>query len=524
MAKAILPATSSRRRLGPTQVSAKVRPALCLFVLLALGIAYLAAQPAQAGWFTKIFREAGEVGEGAGKRAHLPDGFGALDDAARHIRGVTAVGRGVPLAAHVTPEGHWKFANRDGEVFTAANADEMKRVVPALAPEAPGDTKLTLYLSDDTVFEGRAQLKDLPPGADLYFVDGKASYRLSRKTIDGVEQLLAAVRPNIVVEIADRAMFSEAVFQLNRPLNKANLRMLALEPGGPGRLSSVPGFDPATKAALVDAIDPAKIEAAFGNVRGQAVVVTGRVEAGVLYAGDAEIALERLTRAAEANDVNLVVLQSPATRQPGGRNWLWQKVEVSGLDDAMKRSTFADFLNALGATRGELAVTAVPAGQGRITLKALPTGDVAEPLTDQVGSWWAEAASHVTGEVITKAVEVHAREAKIQTERDGRIVSWLPSAVHVIYLGAFVVGLFCSPVSRGWWQRVWPRETRADYKGVIGFWAARLMRGLAFVLLFMPVAGVPALPVMTWRIVWGYLTLPGRFFRWLFGGREAKAT
>lgn len=500
--------------------------ARCFWLTCVALVACLAAtsQPTHAGWFTKILREAGDAAEGAGKRAHLPDGFGALGDAAQHIKGIAAVTKGLPLAAHVTPEGHWKFANKNGDVFTAASATEMQRVTQALAPNAAADTKLSLYLSDDTVFEGRALLKDLPPEADLYFVDGKTSYPLTRRASAGSDVLFATLRPNIAVEVADRRMFSEAVFQLNRPLNKSNIRILALEQGGPKRLSSVPGFDPATKTALVDAIDPLQIDGAFSVVRGQSVVVTGRVEGGILHAGDSEIPMATLTRAAAANDVNLVVLQSSATRQPGGRNWLWQKVEVSGLDDAMKRATFVDFLNALGATRGELAVTATPAGQGRITMRALPTGDVADQLTGQLSNWWGEAISSVTGEVVTRALEVHARDEETQKEQDARIVSWLPAAVHVIYLAAFVSGLICIPVTRGWWQHVWPRETRTDYKGALGYWAARAARGAAYVLLFMPLASLPAFPVMLWRVVWGYLTLPGRIFRWLFGRSEVKAT
>jgi hypothetical protein len=190
----------------------------------------------------------------------------------------------------------------------------------------------------------------------------------------------------------------------------------------------------------------------------------------------------------------------------------------------MKRATFADFLNALGATRGELAVTATPAGQGRITLKALPTGDVADQVTSQLSDWWGDAISSVTGEVVTRALEVHARDERTQKEYDVRIVSWLPSAVHVIYLAAFVAGLICIPVTRGWWRRIWPRESRGDYKGALGYWAARTARGLAYVLLFMPLASLPAFPVMIWRVLWGYLTLPGRIFRWLSGRSTAKAT
>lgn len=481
------------------------------------------ASSSHAGWLTRILKEAGETAGGASRHMDLPHGFGALDDAARHIKGVAALDKGLPIAAHVTPEGHWKFANKNGDVFTAANGEEMKRMLPSLAPGAAPEAKVSLYLSDDTVFEGRALLKDLPPEADLYFVDKNASYKLLRRSGADGETLLAVIKPNLVLKIGDRRMFDEAAFQLARPLNKSNIRLLAIESGGPDRLSSVPGFDPVTKSALVDAIDPTHIEDSLSVLRGQSAVVTGSVENGVLHAGDALLPLDKLYRSAEKHDVNLVVLQSQATRQPGGRNWLYQRVEVAGLDDALKRATFGDFLNALGATRGELVVSAREAGSGRIVLSAVPTGDGAQPLTGQMSNWLGEAISHVTGEVITKAVEVHARDKPAQEEQDLRIVSWLPSVVHVLYVMAFVLGLFCIPVTRAWWGRIWPREARADYSGVLGYWAARGMRGLAYLLLFAPLAGIPALPVMVWRIVWGWLTLPSRVFRWIFRRSQPAA-
>ena len=169
------------------------------------------------------------------------------------------------------------------------------------------------------------------------------------------------------------------------------------EPGGPERLSAVPKFDPQTRAAVVDIVDPYKLPAALSSVRGQTVLVTGRVDGDVLRfnppkGAESSIVLKDLTAAAEAADVNLVVLDQTAGRQPGGRNWLWQRVEVKGLDDALTRASFADFLNALGASRGQLAVTASAESPGRVLVQATPSGTAAVPggglgggLTDWVG-------------------------------------------------------------------------------------------------------------------------------------------
>src|SRR5690606_1190948 len=104
-----------------------------------------------------------------------------------------------------------------------------------------------------------------------------------------------------------------------------------------------------------------------------------------------------LVGAARAADVNLIILKSSSSNQPGGRNWLWQKISVKGLDEALKRATFADFLDTLGARRGQLMVSAKPDGFGRVTLSAEPAGPPGEPITGAIGNWLDNAANNITG-------------------------------------------------------------------------------------------------------------------------------
>jgi hypothetical protein len=490
------------------------RAQVCALILaLALTSAMLAGT-ADANWLTRLGRGAAEVGEAGTAASKL--GLGAAQHAAEYVARLPKAAKGPALAAHATPEGHWKFINREGDVFTAASPDELARVGTALAPEAATDGKLALYLSEDTVFAERALLKDLPPDAELHVVAGNDGFRL-RRGPDGADSLAAEVRPNITVALNDRKLFDETVFQLGRPLNRSNIRVLALEPGGPQRLSSVPRFDPATKAALVDQIDPASLGEALRKLSGQTVLVTGRVEgdtlAFVAATGGAEqkVFLREISAAAEASDVNLVVVQASGPRQPGGRNWLWQKVGVAGLDEAMKRATFADFLSALGGTGTELAVTAAEAGQGRVVMRAVPVTESAIPLSSTVTDWMGE----LSGQLVVKAVEVQARDMEREKELDARIVPGIPSALQFVILGSFVLGLLTWGVPRRWWARVWPPEARDSYAGSAGYVAAWLARELAFFAVFLPLVGFPA---FLWSIclgLWNVMTMPLRFISWL---------
>lgn len=490
------------------------------FGVLALVVVAPLSTPSGAGWLSRIVREAAETGGGVASKAGKT-GIGALDDAAAHVAALPKLPSATALAAHVTPEGHWKFANREGQVFTAATPEELARVGTALAPEAAPGGKLALYLSEDTVFAQRVSLKDLPADADLHVVVGQDAYKLRRRGAAG--DLAAELRPNVVVSLADRALFDETVYGLARPLNRSNIRVLALETGGPVRLSGVPRYDPATKTALVDQVDPASLPGAFSGLKGQTALISGRIDGNVLTfrpsSGPEEtLDVAKLVKAAEDADVNLVLLQTAAARQPGGRNWLWQTIAVSGLDDALKRATFADFLSALGGAGSELTIRAVPASHGRVAFSAVPT-PTASPLTDTLGGWigWDDWLGDITGHVAVKAVEVYARDAARERELDARIVPGIPSAIQYSYLGSFVAGLLAWQVSLAWWSRVWPPEQRHDYAGRIGYAAARGARVLACVVLFLPLVGLPALLWLGVLQLWGVVTAPFRAMRWLWG-------
>jgi hypothetical protein len=501
------------------QLGHTVLYAVCALLLLAaMGPA------AEANWLTKLgklSREAGEVGTKAAKH-----GVAGLDNAAAHIKALPAAGKGAAIAAHATTEGHWKFVNRDGEVFTAGTPDELKRAIPSLLPEGAAEGRLAIYLTEDSVFRERALLKDLPDGADLHLVAGRDSYRLVRRGT-GYDSLFAFVRPHLLVEVKTRPLFREAVALLERPLRRSSIRTLALQPGGPERLPSAARFEPATKAALVDPIDPAKLSEALASVRGQTVLITGRVEGTRLHfhpesGSEQSLNVLEVIAAAADNDVNLVLLHAPVPGQPGGRNWLWQRISVDGLDDALKRPRYGDFLDAMGASRGTFRVSVTREGSDRVLVRARPEGSVTEPITGTIGDWVSSAVSNVTGELVTSAVEIYARDKEREKELSRRIVPGVRSDFQIAYILLMVVGLMGWPVSRGWWARLWPTEERREYGGAIGYRAAQFARFAAFFLVFMPIVGVPAALVALLQQVVGILLLPFRFLQWLFG-RTAKA-
>jgi hypothetical protein len=476
-----------------------------------------------AGWFDRLTVTVDKTSGRAARPA-----TGALENAVRHIRSLPAKTEGLVLAAQGTQEGHWRFVNKSGEMLTVGTPDEMKRVISVLYPEAKGSTRLMLYMTQDTVLRDRAALKALPVGAELNVVVGGESYRLVRRTEGTTERLFAEIRSNLVIELGDRRLFEEAFWQLSRPLKAASVRVLALEPGGPSTLSASPRIDPTTKRALVDVIDPVSLAPAMGSVSGQTLLILGRIDHDLLYVKpssgpERSLLTKDLFRAADNADVNLIVLQASTTpRQPGGRNWLWQRVEVKGLEEALQHARLADFLNALGAPNRRLAVVALPVGR-RTVLDLTPAGELpgAAP-TRPVSELFYNIVSDITGKVATASVQANLRSAERQQELDKRLMAGVSSDLQIAYLVLAVLGLIGVPVSRAWWSRIWPPEVPTEYAGRTGYWAARTVRALAFWVVFLPLTAVVAAPHNLATQIWEAVTGPARFWRRLTG-RQAPA-
>jgi hypothetical protein len=488
-------------------------PARLLTVLRTVALAAVLLLPVAilAGWLEKFAGTTLRKG---------PPISAALESAMRHVRGLPPRADVVALAAQGTPEGHWRFVSKSGEMYTVGNPDEMKRVVSVLHPEARPGARLSLYITQDTVLRDRIALKALPAGIDLSVVVGTESYRLLRRSESTGERYFAEFRPNLVVEMGDKRLFDEAAWQLARPLDAARVRVLALEPGGPSTLPASPRIDPVSKRALVDPIDPASLAPAMRGVTGQTLVIVARMERDLVIVrpsnGPEQVVLlaKDLLKAAAASDVSLVVLLSSSTpRQPGGRNWLWQKVEVQGLEEALGNARVADFLNALGSPSRRLAVVALPQGQ-RTGLDLQPAGELASATPARpVAEFFSNAVADLTGRITATSMLASVRSAAHQQELDHRLLPGVPSEVQIGYGLLIVLGLLGVPVSRHWWVRVWPPEAADDYAGQTGYWAACATRGLAFGLVFVPLTALVSAPYSLGSQVREAVTAPARLWR-----------
>ncbi len=477
------------------------------WLLVALALAALAApaaiERASANWLTRITRHADDasVAGRVGKAGHLDAAAAFVAKLPPRIEGQgTAL---AALAAHLSHEGHWTFVNRAGEKFTAANADELKRVVATLVPGGGSDAKVALYIADPAALAMPKSVAELTRGADLFVLSGQKPYRVIAGAAGGYDII---VRPGLVTAGAKTAALEETLFHVSKPLNKANIRLLALEPGGPQTLSFAPRLETGSTRALIDVIDPAHLASAFSRIKGQTAVIVGDIDGTGLKiltsnGGTRSLSLPELYQAAAGADVSLVILRSPNARQPGGRNWLWMKADVKAIDEALVGATFGDFLAAFARPSAPLRISAEPSTYGRTSIVAIKESASASnvsAVTDKLGGILADVASGLAGKVVTESIKMDLPSRERQRELDLRIIPWLPSGVQWSYIVALLVGLIGSPVAARWWQRVWPAEDRGEYRNGAGYLAARAARGGVFLALFMPLVAIASAP---WHVL-----------------------
>jgi len=473
---------------------------------------------AQAHWLTKLLREAGEAGGSAARR-----GAGSLDDVVRQLKRLPQDPNRTALAAVVTAEGHWTFLNRHGQRFTAANPQEMKHVGPMLVGEgktADGGAKtFDIMVGDEALFSKRAAFSALPKDAQLRVVSRGESYRVQGNFHDVTARLQAEVRPGVMLSLSSYEALLEGLWQLSRSLKALNIRVLALDARGPHTIPRLARINANGKRALVDRIDPYKLPKSLAALRGQTAVIAARIEGNVLVfrtagGGEGRIALKDLVQAAEKSDVNLVLLNSRAPRQPGDRNWLWQQVSIDGLEAGLARANMGQFLGALAGEGRRLVVTVSDRRGARAVLLARGGSSASSiPLSGGLERVVAEVVSEVAGRVVTSEIRVHAVSRARQKELDQRILPGISSDLQFLYIGSWGLGFFLGlSVAHNWWLRLWPPEERSEYASVIGYYAARSVRFMLFHLIFLPLVGLFAAVWTFIASIAGLLMLP---FRWV---------
>lgn len=460
----------------------------------------LMATPATAGWLDAV-------------RQRLTPSDGSPSSS---FADVVAVVKALPetealaLAAEAGEDGHWRLANRAGEPCSAATPDELTRCLATLLGAIPqgGVAPLVLYLTEASVFRHASALRELPASTRLKMLSGGDVLDLLQVGRGGDRRWYARISQRQLLEAKDRREFLEARRQLAGPVATRRVRVLALEPGAGGTLGRSRPPAGAGGAIPIETVDPDQLRHLFWALRGDTALIVGRIEGERLVfqpssGAERSVLLKDYTAAAAAYDAELLIVGSVSARQPGSRNWLWLKTGVGGLETSLKAATLGEALTGLVGDGEPLAISATTLGDGtRVRLVARPIQRAGGPSTldsviDVLSDIFVSGLSRTATVVSVEADLVGSARSR---ELAARIIPGIPAVPQLGYLIALLLGVPGFAQLRRWWAIAWPPESRADYGAGAGWMAAKGMRELLFVTLFMPLLGI-------WATLWQALRL-----------------
>jgi len=434
----------------------------------------------------------------------------ALDDVVRYVRELPPSVARFDIAATAAEGGHWRLANTAGEVVTAVGSRAFARALTTLrAGNTASEPPVRILLDSPSLFDGAIDRSALPTNADLAVLVAGRSFALERPDEAG-SPLRIVLAPGLLADVPDRRTFLEVLRQVERPLVHGDVRRIALEPEGATWIARNPRVQTGMRTAPPDVVDPDHLGGVLGAIGGRMAVVSGRIDQDRLIykpgsGASGEIALHRIEAAVRTSDASLVLLDAASARQPGTRNWLWQRIALSNMEKALGGATVGAFLRALAGEPEVLVVSAKPPVDGRVDLLLEPSVEqqpspVAR-LTQVVSGTWSNIVSETAGGVSARAIRASMLTVARQDELHRRIIPGIPYVAQVGYLGLMIAGLLAFPIVNGWWCRIWPDEALADYGSGTGWILARAVRGLVLGALFLPAAGLAAVivRVSSWR-------------------------
>ena len=205
--------------------------------------------------------------------------------------------------------------------------------------------------------------------------------------------------------------------------------------------------------------------------------------------------------------MNLIILDTASPVQAGVKGLFGTRSHFPGLEQALQQKTIADFLDVLASSDTSIVLTAQREGTRYIALSSLPRKFPAQSEP----SLLSEAPR-----LIMHTIHIIAPDRSETEEHDRRIISWLPSWVLITLLGNAVLGVMSWSTSwSNWWRRLWKPSLRDISSNALSWYFLRIVRVLAYFVLFLPIVGGPAFLYDIAMTVFGVIKFLLRWSIWI---------
>ena len=500
-----------------------------LFALV-VTIAAGAGHPARAGLVSALLKGAEHAAVKAGK--HADDLLPGIEDAARMARRLPDATDASRLAL-VPGEGKtWKLVPHEGEAISLSSLDDLNHSFDDIhfssknGPSKSGvktrDAKAArrnLYhvaVREEDFFKLRDQIGDLPDGVTLQLMrrSGKA-YPLAAVMEDGASRLMIRLNGNILLNPATAHALDANIDFLRRGINRSDLKI-----GSFGKTS------PKTAAKRTDrviSLDAGLLDASLARMKNRTLMITGKIHMDAATSLNSlavkegktirNIPLASLEQAAQRQRVNLILVDSTSSLQPG-KSWFSKTGMEKRFAAAQQSVTQQDLLEAMAPSKADIVINASEGGKNRIMMatRYRPGNKIASPASaagtgDYSLKGWLLDASFRAG---LHQVRASVEDPSYTREMESRWLPWVSNMALIGSIIAIVAFLAISAQTWHWWMAIW---------GLFlpnGQALSPLTRGIRLIT-FLPFALLAFTPALFWLAIKDWFLFFTWPFRKLFG-------
>lgn len=315
---------------------------------------------------------------------------------------------------------------------------------------------------------------------------------------------------HISINISDMSSLKTALWQLQRPVTSANMRLIQLADNPD---LTLPKQSYGSKIP-VDKVGTNQLLNALKTMRQQSFVISAKVEDGFIIQGKEKIAVTDLEKVAADRDISLIILGSDKPKKTLDQLAKdWQKRKDTG---SLSSYTAGDFYNAFAPknTSSPVPVEIDSSGKLRTALHFDHSSSATKAIQPQSSN--LELALIPLNVLTKSAMLFQPNEARAQ-ELDDRIHPLVPSWVHLSLIASLVIGLATYKTSWFLYLKLWASPLRVNYRHWFPFTIRYLLHRIVFVLFYLPLLGIfsPLYILITWiyRIIHFLLIRPAY---WIF--------
>ncbi|WP_330110678.1 hypothetical protein [Methylophaga thalassica] len=314
---------------------------------------------------------------------------------------------------------------------------------------------------------------------------------------------------HISINISDMSSLKTALWQLQRPVTSANMRLIQLADNPD---LTLPKQSYGSKIP-VNKVGTNQLLNALKTMRQQSFVISAKVEDGFIIQGKEKIAVTDLEKVAADRDIILIILGSDKPKKTLDQLAKdWQKRKDTG---SLNSYTAGDFYNAFAPKNSSSPVPVEIDSSGKLRT-ALHFDHSVPTKAIQTQSSSIELAL-LPLHVLTKSVMLFQPNEARAKELDDRIHPAIPSWVHLSLIASLVIGLVAYKTSWFLYLKLWASPLRVNYRHWFPFTLRYLLHRVSFVLFYLPLLGFisPLYILITWtyRIIHFLLIRPAY---WIF--------